>query len=84
MAKRTTSPDVATVSSEEANVFVTTLQKKFQQRKRTPQERERLRKYLAQYPPEYLRSVARRVFIDIVKGPGQTPSKPRARSRRTR
>jgi len=87
MAKRITKADVAaTASSEEAIAFVTALQKKFQRRKRTPEEREYLRKYLAEYSGDYLRSIARRVLIDIVKGPGQTPaygakSKPTRRPR---
>ncbi len=86
MAKRITKADVAIASSEEANVFVTALQGKFQRRKRTPEERERLRKYLAQYSGNYLRSIARRVLIDIMKGPGQAPaygakSKPTRRPR---
>ena len=87
MAKKITKADVAaTASSEEANVFVTALQEKFQRKKRTPEERERLRKYLAQYSPDYLRSIARRVLIDVMKGPGQTPtygakSKPTRRPR---
>ena len=75
MAKKITRTDVsATASSEEANVFVTALQEKFQRKKRTPEERQRLRKYLAQYSRGYLRSIARRVLIDIMKGPGQTPA----------
>jgi hypothetical protein len=74
MAKKITKAEVATASSEEAIAFVTALQKKFQRRKRTPEERERLRKYLAEYSGDYLRSIARRVLIDIMKGPGQTPA----------
>jgi len=59
MAKKITRTDVsATASSEEANVFVTALQEKFQRKKRTPEERQRLRKYLAQYSRGYLRSIA--------------------------
>lgn len=74
MARNIPKADVPTASSEEANAFVTALQKKFQRRKRTPQERERLRKELAGYRRDYLRSIARRVLIDIMKGPGPTPA----------
>jgi hypothetical protein len=81
MAKNIRKTDVETASSEEANAFITALQKKYQRRKRTPEERERLRKDLAGYPPSYLRSIARRVLIDIVKGPGPAH---RATSKRTR
>ena len=71
MAKKIRKSEVGTASSEDAFTFVETLQKAFRGRKRSPEERERLRKYLAKYSPEYLRSIARRVTIDIVKGPGQ-------------
>lgn len=74
MAKKIKKAEVATASSEEASAFVTALQEKFQRKKRTPEERERLRKYLAEYSRDYLRSIARRVLIDIMKGPGQTPA----------
>ena len=85
MTKRPRATDPATASSEEATAFVTALQEKFQRRKRTPKERERLREYLAQYPPDYLRSIARRVLIDIVRGPGRrVGGKPATRSPRKR
>jgi acyl-CoA reductase-like NAD-dependent aldehyde dehydrogenase len=74
MAKKIEKAEVPTASSEEASAFVTALQEKFQRKKRTPEERERLRKYLAEYSRGYLRSIARRVLIDIMKGPGQTPA----------
>ena len=44
---------------------------RLQRRRQSPKESERLRKHLAKYPAEYLRSIARRVMIDIVKGPVQ-------------
>ena len=86
MAKNIPKAEVATASSEEANAFVFELQEKFQRRKRTPEERERLREYFTGYLRDYLRSIARRVLIDIMKGPGQTPpygakSKPTRRPR---
>jgi hypothetical protein len=75
---------VEAASSEEASVFVTKLQKKFQRRKRSAKETERLREYLAKYPAEYLRSIARRLLIDIVNGPRIRPKAPkRVRGKRT-
>ena len=71
MAKKIRRRKVRTASSKEALTFVTSLQKRFQRRKRSAKEKERLRKYLARYSPDYLRSIARRVIIDIVNGPRQ-------------
>ena len=70
MAKRTRKSEVAVASSEEARKFAKSLQEAFRGRKRSRKEKERLREYLAKFDAEYLRSIARRVMIDIVKGPG--------------
>jgi hypothetical protein len=90
MAKTRRKSKNGTASSRQAVLFVTTLQKDFRARKRSPKERERLRKYLATFPPDYLRSIARRLIIDIVNGPGhpavyradaRTPARVRSRRR---
>jgi len=63
-------------SSNDALSFVKTLQEKFPGRTRSLEEKKRLRKYLAGYDADYLRGIARRVLIDVVRGPRLTPADP--------
>jgi hypothetical protein len=71
MAKRIRRREVATASFEEARQFTQALQETFRGRKRTSKEKERLREYLGRFDAEYLRSIARRLMIEVMKGPGQ-------------
>ena len=73
MARKNRAPEPRTASSEEARAFVQTLQEHFQGTKPSARETKRLREYLGRYDAPYLRSIARRVMIDIVKGPGPMP-----------
>ena len=83
MVKKRGKRTIAAASSAHALAFVTTLQRDFRRRKPSPKERERLREYLAKFSPAYLRSIARRLIIDIVKGPHDIVKGPRP-SRTTR
>src|SRR5262245_27822666 len=73
MAKKNRAPETPTASSEEARAFIQTLQEHFRGTTPSATETKRLRAYLGRYGAAYLRSIARRVMIDIVKGPGPMP-----------
>jgi hypothetical protein len=75
MASKTRKSDVHTASSTEALAFIESLQERFAGKIRTPADRERLRDYLAEFEAEELRSVARRVMIDLVAPPVQPDAK---------
>jgi len=60
------------VTSEEALHFIRRLQKAFPKAPRTKKDRERLRKYLAQFEDRLLKAVGRRVEADIMQRPPQT------------
>lgn len=72
MVRKTRKPTMTTVSSEEALAFVQNLQKTFPKTPRSNAEQERLREYLAKFDAETLRSVGRRVLMDILKRPART------------
>lgn len=72
MIRKTRKVPVTTVSSEEALAFVRDLQKAFTKTPRSKAEQERLREYLAKFDAETLRSVGRRVLMDILKRPART------------
>jgi len=71
MAKRTGKSEIEVATSEEALNFIQEMQKRFKKRPRSAQERQVFREYLGKFEKEKLRSVARRVMIDIVQGPGR-------------
>jgi hypothetical protein len=71
MAKRTDKSEIDVATSEEALNFIQEMQKRFKKRPTSAQERQVLREYLGKFEKEKLRSVARRVMIDIVQGPGR-------------
>jgi hypothetical protein len=72
MIRKTRKDPATTVSSEEALAFVQKLQKAFPKTPRSKAEQERLRDYLAKFDAEVLRSVGRRVLMDILKRPART------------
>jgi hypothetical protein len=72
MARKTKKPAVQTASSENALAFIQALQKEFPGTRRTLIEKQRLRDFLGKFGNDELRSVARRVMIDIMKRPART------------
>jgi hypothetical protein len=72
MAKKAGKSEMLVVSSERALAFIRALQKAFPTIASSAADKERLRKYLGKFKKEELRSVARRVMIDIMKRPART------------
>jgi hypothetical protein len=72
MAKKTGKSEIAVATSEEALNFIQEMQEKFKKRPSSAQERQVLREYLGKFEKEKLRSVARRVLMDIVQGPARS------------
>ena len=72
MVTKTRKSEVETASSENALSFIQDLQKEFAGKRKSKAEKERLRQYLAKFEAEKLRSIARRVMIDLVSPPVQT------------
>jgi hypothetical protein len=60
------------VTSEAALDFIRKMQKAFPKAPRTNKEKERLRKYLAQFRDGLLKAVGRRVQSDLMLRPPQT------------
>jgi hypothetical protein len=75
MVRKTRQSEVETASSDEALSFIQALQREFAGKRKSKAERERLRQYLAKFEAEKLRSIARRVMIDLVKPPVRTIAK---------
>jgi hypothetical protein len=72
MATKTRKSEMLVASSERALAFIQALQKTFPTIATSAADRERLRKYLGKFQKDELRSVARRVMIDIMKRPART------------
>ena len=84
MAKKRERPEGRIASPQETTQFIHQLQSEFPREPRSKPEKERLRKYLAGYPNETLRSLMRRALITMVQHPAPAETPTPAAAQRTR